>query len=395
MEGILGQDRALEVLQSGLRNDRTHHAMIFHGQPGVGKFTTAMALARVLLCHEPVTDLAGRVTACDGCPSCRLIPLAGQVSSHKDADDDEPAALRSAHPDLHVVTKELARYSSDSQIRGRKLMTIPVKVIEEFLISPVYLQPQLRHGKVVIVDEAELLAADAQNKLLKTLEEPPAGTHLILVTSSEDKLLITIRSRCQRVAFVPLDDATLTREIARRLPDLSPERQAWLVRFASGSLGRALLAVDYDLLDWADTVLPALDAMAHGQLTCGLGVRMQQMIDGFAKAWVDDHDDASKESANRAAAGLMWSMIAQHARRRIADAAAGPRVVGAEPAQAQRALEPWLGVIEALSLVESEMAANLNMGMVTDHAVSLMYRCLKPTPGTHTPSSPAAAAPSR
>jgi hypothetical protein len=132
--------------------------------------------------------------------------------------------------------------------------------------------------------------------------------------------------------------------------------------------------------------------MAHGQLAGGLGTRMQQMIDGFAKAWVDDHDDASKESANRTAAGLMWSMIAQHARRRIADAAAGPRVVGQDPAQAQRALEPWLGVIEALGIVESEMASNLNMGMVTDHAVSLMYRSLKPA---HAPGTTAAPVPSR
>src|SRR5690606_4650358 len=123
----------------------------------------------------------------------------------------QPQALAWPHPDLHVVTKELARYSEDRSTRERKLTQIPVDVLRTELIEPVYRAAQMGHGKVFIVDEAELLNDAGQNAMLKTLEEPPAGTTIILVTSIQDRLLPTIRSRCQRVAFVPLPDSVVSR----------------------------------------------------------------------------------------------------------------------------------------------------------------------------------------
>ncbi len=181
VDAILGQPHAIELLQSALQTDRLHHALIFHGPKGVGKFTTARALAAILLCHEVAKKAASSflppVRACGTCRSC--------------------AALRAgSHPDDHVITKELARFSSDAAVRDRKLMTIPTAVLRENLIEPVNLAPRLGSHKVFVVDEAELLDSVSQNILLKTLEEPPAGTYVILVTDAEDRLLPTIRSRC-------------------------------------------------------------------------------------------------------------------------------------------------------------------------------------------------------
>ncbi|MEL7087151.1 MAG: hypothetical protein AAGL98_01715, partial [Planctomycetota bacterium] len=223
MDAILGQTHALDQLHAQLTSGRVHHAQIFHGPAGVGKFTTALALAKVLLCHAPERDLAGRVTACGGCVSCLTFRPAPEEAG-PDATPGAGAGAAAgagagagafpgvAHPDLHVVNKELARYSDDRQVRDRKLTSIPVDVLRTALIEPAYLGAQLNHGKVFIVDEAELLNAAGQNVLLKTLEEPPTpddntgggGTTIILVTANEDRLLPTIRSRCQRIAFVPL-----------------------------------------------------------------------------------------------------------------------------------------------------------------------------------------------
>jgi len=362
---ILGQLRALDVLQSVLQSGRLHHAYIFHGPMGVGKLTTACRFASVLLCHEPQTDLKGRVGACGDCPSCRLL---SQPTDHAAT----PGGL--AHPDFHVVTKEQARYSEDSSVRGRKLTTIPVTVLRKRLIEPVYRSAQLGSKKVLILDEANLLNDTGQNLLLKTLEEPPPGTYLILVTDSQEKLLATIRSRCQHVGFVPLPNDVVGHWLDQHAPDLTGARRDWLIAFVSGSLGRTQLAIDYGLSDWAQVVVPALDQMSRGEFPLDLGQQMAQMIDTFSKQWVDRHEGASKEAANRQGAKLLWSMIGQFAQQKLFDTSA--QCQSNDPEALEQALAPWLGAIDVLSIVEGELAANVNMGLVTDHLVSLLYRSL-------------------
>ena len=358
MQNILGQSKAIEILQSALTSGRGHHAYIFHGPAGVGKFTTAWAFARTLLCHDAQPDLAGHVVACGSCRSCRLL-------------DAQPGTA-AAHPDLHVITKELARYNDDPEVRKRKLRVIPIAVVRQELLGPVSLLPQLGLNKVFIVDEAELLSDDAQNALLKALEEPPAGTYLILVTASEDRLFPTVRSRCHAVAFVPLPDQIVEQWLRRTKPELDEPQRTWLVGFADGSLGQTELAIEYDLFAWARVILPAMDQMAKGKYPCELGSYMAQRIDEFAKQWVDGHKGASKNAANHLAAKLVWRIIGQHARARIADAA--PRCNPTDPVAAERILAGWLGVLDAVTAAESDMASNVNIGLVTDHAISVMYR---------------------
>ena len=395
MQHILGQSRALETLQSGLASGRVHHAFIFHGPVGVGKFTAAVAFAKLLLCHERQTTLTGAVEACGNCPSCRLFESGRRPPEAPQAEataDGETGALATAHPDLHVVTKELAKYSDDRSIRDRKLTQIPVEVLRHALLGPVHRRSQMDHGKVFILDEAELLNPTGQNLLLKTLEEPPEGTFLILVTSSEDRLLPTIRSRCQRVVFVPLSDAIVSDWVEKHpaAATLSATDRQWLVSFASGSLGRAALALDYDLTEWARAVLPEMDSLAQRGVTRSgsLGQIIASRIDGFAQAWVDRHRNASKEAANKLAAGLMGALVATHARRRVADLAA--RADPADPVGAENLLEPWLGVMDAVEEMRRLLASNVNLSLACDHLVSRMARGLtsqRPTSNAQRPTS--------
>src|SRR5262245_54578077 len=124
MTSILGQSRALEILQSALDSGRFHHGWIFSGPRGVGKFTTALEIAASLLGTEP-----------------------NQIANH---------------PDLHVIRKELALYSDDPEIRARKLMSIPLAVLREHMLggkvgetihdAAAYRTAVRGRGKVFIID---------------------------------------------------------------------------------------------------------------------------------------------------------------------------------------------------------------------------------------------------
>jgi DNA polymerase III subunit delta' len=386
MDRILGQSQAIDLLTRQLSTGRRHHAYIFHGPAGVGKFTTSLAYAKILLCHDRVTDLAGRISACDACPSCKLLRnltpglspgLAPDAEESTSKEADDTLGLTTAHPDLHVVRKELARYSDDAPTRKRKLTRIPVEVLRTALIEPANLAAKLPGGKVFIVDEAELLNPAGQNALLKTLEEPPAGTTLILVTANEDRLLPTIRSRCMRIAFAPLADDVVAGWCDQHLSDLPAAQKQELIAFAGGSLGRAQLIARFNLLEWSAVILPALDRATQGKSTPGLGQQVFAFIDTFAKDWVDAHKGASKEAANKQGADLMWSLIATHARRRIAELS--DQCDAADPLTAEALLEPWLSVIDATEQTQQHLASNVNLSLACDHLAASLTRTLCPS----------------
>jgi len=306
-DSIVGHDRAIEVLQGAIRSKRIHHAWIFQGAQGVGKFTVASALAAVILDPTSVPNMAGVIEADPASETRRLIGAG-------------------THPDLHVVTKELARFSDDARVRGAKLMNIPLDVLRTRVLEPASLAPSVARGalasKVFIIDEAELIDLNGQNALLKTLEEPAPGTVIILVTSQAERLLPTIRSRCQRVAFGPLSEeemrAWLEREASREdsaLRELSESGRAAALSIAEGAPGMAVLAVRTGMVDWPGLIEPKLAELDAGRPAPDLGRLMAELVNGWASAWVEAHDGASKDAANKAGAGHMFRLVASHYRR--------------------------------------------------------------------------------
>ena len=370
MDAVLGQPKAIEQLMAQVTAGRVHHAQLFFGPEGVGKFTAARAFARLLLCHTPETDLTGRRAACGGCASCRVFRPAAQATED---------TAEGGHPDLHVVNKELAAFHEEKKVRDRKQTTIPVDIIRDALIKPAFLAPQLNHGKVFIVDEAHLLRDAGQNALLKVLEEPPTtggGTTIILITPREDALLPTIRSRCQRTAFVPLPNAVVEHYFTEHAPDLGPKGRSWLSAFAAGSLGRAQLALDHDLAEWAQTILPGFDALAQGRPEGGLGPAMEARIKAFAEGWVKKYKQASKEAANKNAAGLMFRLVTTHARQQMVTAAAA--CDPSDPDAAEAALHPWTRLIDHVGTAESRLASNVHLGLLCDGLVADAAGALRP-----------------
>jgi hypothetical protein len=378
MDQILGHAGTVATFQAALASGRLHHAWIFQGPNGVGKFTAACVLGKLLLCHDPQAGLTGELSACDGCESCRLFDAESHdVSASKDSNSPEAMnyVMGGIHPDFHIITKELARFSDDAAVRKRKLMNIPADVLREYLIQPVSQVAQLRHGKVFVVDEAELLDLTGQNILLKTLEEPPAGTHIILVTSKPDRLLPTVQSRCQQLVFGPVPDELMLRWVDDRLGELSAADREWVLSFADGSPGRVLMARRFDLFAWYRQVLPGVDEAVQARPRAELGAVMAKLIDDLAKAWVEQHTNASKEAANKMASELMFTMIAQHARRALVHVSQRQsEQERADPGEAEAALQPWLNVIDALNQAQSELAANVNLALVMDHLASMIAR---------------------
>ncbi len=344
---IVGQDGPLHTLCEAVRCDRVHHAWIFHGPKGVGKFTTALSFAALLL-NPTTTCTADNLLAAD--------------------PDDHTSKLLNAgtHPDLHIICKELARFSDDRQIREAKQMSIPKKVIEQYLLVPASLAPSMNTGsrasKVFIIDEADLLDrsqtnAPVQNAMLKTLEEPSPGTVMILVTDREQKLLPTVRSRCQRIAFSSLSDQSMQLWLRSSGLEVSPGDVDWLLRFVAGSPGEFVQAVQTGLIAWQRTMEPMLRAMDQGNAPMDLGSTMATLIDQWAADYVAKHRYASKDAANKHAAGLMLNYLSSTIRHQLKHDA----IQGDISAMHRRT-----GMIDRIHEAELRLGSNVQIGLVME-----------------------------
>ncbi len=360
MPRILGQTRAIETLAASLRTGRVHHAWIFAGPKGVGKFTTAAEFGSILLDPNMSPD--------------------GKSSDFRSNPDSQTAQLIAAgtHPDFFVIRKELALHSDNPALRQRKLMNIPIDLLRERMLggrtgddrvheASAYRTAALGRGKMFIIDEAELLDAVAQNALLKTLEEPPERTYIVLVSSQPQRLLPTIRSRCQFVQFNPLDDASLRAWFDASGLDVSGEERIWIENFCQGSPGMAQLAAEYELSQWHRTLAPMLTELQRGVFPVEMGATMAELVEDFAKRWVDAHDNASKDAANKDGVRLVLTMLATHARTRLNQAVGDDR--GDRGDRDESAADRWLSAIDLIRTAEREMQSNVNVKFLLENLV--------------------------
>jgi DNA polymerase-3 subunit delta' len=342
---ILGQARAVRQVATALRRGCLSHALIFHGPFGVGKFTTAMAFARLVLDPEATDENLERFDP----------PAGTRVGALIDSG---------AHPDLHVIRKELVAFSDNAMLRNRKQQNIPLDLLRERMLggrtgddrwhdAPVSKTPLRGHGKVFIIDEAELLQEEGQNALLKTLEEPPPGTYIVLVTTDERRLLPTIRSRCQRVGFGPLDDESMARWMDGAGLDLDVQQREWIASYAAGSPGTAVIAAEHRFFDWHRTLDPMIRELEAGAYPVELAETMATLVNDFAEARVKSRPNASKEAANRAGARHLLALLAARARRSLCHAAER----GETPDAA-------LQLVDLLRTAERAMMSNVQVRLV-------------------------------
>jgi len=173
-ESIIGQRRAIGLLTRMVEKDRVPHALLLTGIDGIGKQTAAKAMAMAMNCLTPRGALA-----CRECASCRKM-------------------LSGNHPDL-IIVEPSGVFIKIDQIRTlqKRLMFAPIQ----------------GGRRSVIVNDAHTMNAEASNAMLKTLEEPPDNTHLVLTAQQTSDLLPTIVSRCQHVGFEPLSPESIAQRL--------------------------------------------------------------------------------------------------------------------------------------------------------------------------------------
>lgn len=218
---ILGQPQATQFLRRSVERNRLAHAYLFTGPPGVGKALTARVFAHTILCAQ--REGAQR---CGTCDDCRQID-------------------RGFHPDLHFVQPENGSLRID-QVRA--------------LRQALALKPFAAEAKVAVIDDAHLLTDEAQNALLKLLEEPSGRAVLVLIAPSAASLLPTVRSRCQTVRFHPLP----REQFLDHLADLGvdPPTASVLAGIAEGRIGAALAARERDVVAQREQVLRWIEALS-------------------------------------------------------------------------------------------------------------------------------------
>jgi DNA polymerase-3 subunit delta' len=227
------QDHAIDRFQQAWVANRLSHAYIFAGPDGIGKGLTAREIAQILLCQNPVrTDHAPTpesqpwLDSCGGCASCKLVRVDN-------------------HPDLHVVYKELIKNMPG---KDKHLATeLGIDVIRQEVIETVSRKPSVGKNKVFIILEAHLMSRSAQNALLKTLEEPPPNTYLILISERVGAMLPTIRSRAQTLLFNLLPEAFLMEKLKQA--GANEGQSHFFAQFSPGKLGRALELYELGVYD--------------------------------------------------------------------------------------------------------------------------------------------------
>ena len=207
-----GQDRIIGFLKDSMARHSLAHAYLLAGPPHIGKMTLALDLACALNCGEGNSP-------CGSCRACQRIQ-------------------QGKYPDVIVIDK----YAGRDQKDRRKATEIGIDTVRELLQRGSSLPPYEGNYKVFIIDDADLMSAEAANCLLKTLEEPPQHVIILLLTARENALLPTVVSRCQRFELKPVAVAEIESRL-QIIDGLNTDKIKLLSRLSGGCLGWAISAL--------------------------------------------------------------------------------------------------------------------------------------------------------
>jgi len=264
---IKGQDKVVEVLKRALKQNKVANSYLFYGPEGVGKFTTALYLGMAVNCHAVMEK-----RPCGVCPSCKKF-------------------LSYTHPDLIYIfpfPKESGKsdVTVDGEIKSGKILKEYEEYIQNKVETPwkeyffsknigiriasirmlehrIQLSPNEGNFKVCIIEHADTMTTQAANAFLKTLEEPPEDTIIILTTSKRNSLLPTIISRCQQLPFYPIPKSKIEEELTESQA-IEIFKAKMLARIANGNMEKALRLMEDDDVETRDQTLQFLKFVING-----------------------------------------------------------------------------------------------------------------------------------
>ena len=218
---IIGQESIKKHLQTAIKTGNLSHAYIINGEYGSGRQTIASALAKTIQCQSKTDD----TDACGVCTSCK------QAESHN-------------HPDIKYITHDKT--------------SISVNDIREQLNNDISIKPYSSEYKIYIIPDANKMTEQAQNALLKTIEEPPVYAIIILLTEHCDSLLPTIRSRCVTLTMNPVEKDKICTYLENKF-QLEPEQAQIAANYCQGNIGKAIrFASSSDFIEMKNQVLKLL-----------------------------------------------------------------------------------------------------------------------------------------
>lgn len=200
-EGIIGNEKIKKVLQKAIETKSVLHSYLFIGPEGIGKRLFAEEFAKMILCQEEEKP-------CNRCKSCI------EFASYN-------------HPDFQIIEPD------GNRIKIEQIRQMQKKILERPIVSD---------QKIIIINDSNLMTKEAQNCLLKTLEEPPFYITIILIGESENQFLNTIQSRCTKIVFKKIEDESLKSYIYTnlKLKDMSED----MLELFDGSVKRAIMLKD-------------------------------------------------------------------------------------------------------------------------------------------------------
>ncbi|MCI0680708.1 MAG: DNA polymerase III subunit delta' [Gemmataceae bacterium] len=345
---IHGHERWVEWFRQVVSRGRLAHAYLFVGPAGVGKHRFALELAKALLCER---NDPGQLDACGQCESCVLVQAG-------------------THPDFFRIGKPWID-PTDNEEKN----VLPIALMRE-LCASFGLKSARGRGKVAVLDDADDLHDEPANCFLKTLEEPPPRSVLILIGTSLEGQLPTIRSRCQVIRFAPLREDKLGAILSQHeLAD--PSLAARLVKLAAGSPGQALDLADPQLWEFRNRLLQ------------GFG---QPKIDtvGLAKSFIEFVEDAGKEAvAQRRRAALVLKLLIQGWSDALYVQLAGP--AASAPAAETALVQPLaqrtrpdqiLRVLQRCVETEAHLDRYVQVGLVVEALVDALGQIVESPAGT-------------
>ena len=262
-DGIVPLPWLRQPLATALETQRSH-ALLVHGSDGVGLLPFALTLAQAWLCE--VADSADASRPCGHCGSCRLV----QAHLHPDLQVLMPEALRRQHAWLNVDDKAEA---DDKRKPSKQIRIDEVRSV----IDWVFKTTARGRGKVVVLHPAESLNTQSANALLKTLEEPPPGTRLVLTVHDPALVLPTVRSRCQQLRLAGPDTVLALKWLAEQ----GVEQAAVLLAACSGRPLDALALAQAGVQAEHWRALPA--TVARGQVGALQGWSLPRVLDALHK----------------------------------------------------------------------------------------------------------------
>ncbi len=278
-DSIIGQRRAKTTLRAALVSKRIPHAWVFTGAEGVGKDAVAIEVATTLRCEAPLENGSVACGVCRGCVTTAALQngnmkfiFALPSGKGEDGRNDSPL-LKLSDSEITLIKEQMALKAGDPyhNISIPRASQIKISSIREVKRDISFVANE-QGWRIVIISEAHLMGEEAANAFLKTLEEPSPRTLLILTSSSRERLLPTILSRCQEIRFDLLTDEEIAAALMAR-HGVDRTRALLLAKLAEGSYSRGveltsgdLNQIRFDVVSFLRTALRRSPVALHAEI---------------------------------------------------------------------------------------------------------------------------------